>query len=419
MRPSLLNYLKENMTKICIISPSYPYMHCGIGDYTAQLINSLIDSDLQIGVITSSHEKIRQFVKSQANSKILVFPVIKRWDFLGIFALYRKIRDFRPDILHIQYQWWLYHRKLMITLLPLFLKILRKKLFIITTFHDLMGPYLFPKAGPLRKLPIMMLALFSDKIITTAKKDTENLIRLIPKITGRISHVPSGPGIFFDKSMTVDVEKIRKEFKDDENQVTISNFGYMLPYKGIEDLLQATKILIDKKYNIKLLAIGGLNLDMPINNSYFSKIQKKVNDLKIAPHVKWVGHCTPKEVSSYLMASDICALPYTDGVSDRRTSFTCVLSHGLPVITTRHDNTSDKLIDHQNVLLVRPNDPCQLAQAIEELINSPQLRDKLGKAARKLYEEEYSWGRISDDTLKIYNSKNNLKNNIFLDTIKN
>lgn len=388
--------------KICIISASFPNMHCGVGDYMAQLVNSLKDFNLEIAVITSAQEKIKQFANSQSLINVTIFPIMKRWGFLNIFTLCRKIFEFKPDVIHIQYQWWMYHGKTMIALLPLLLKILKKDCFIVTTFHDLMGPYLFPKAGRLRKLGIKALAEFSDKIITTNRKDTENLTYLISQAGKKISYIPTGAGIFPDNHKEINSDKIKEGLRDSENQIIISNFGYMLPYKGLEDLLQAVKILIDKKYLIKLLAIGGFNIDLKISSSYFLGLQKQVEILNITPYVKWLGYCSPKEVSNYLIASDICVLPYTDGVSERRTSFISALSHGLPIVTTHLNNTPDKLIDHNNILLVEPKNPYQLADAIEELINHPELRKSLGKAALELYHREYDWHTIAQKTIKTY-----------------
>jgi glycosyltransferase involved in cell wall biosynthesis len=98
----------------------------------------------------------------------------------------------------------------------------------------------------------------------------------------------------------------------------------------------------------------------------------------------------------------MCILPYSDGVSERRSSFVAVLSHGIPVITTRCQNTPEALVDRENILLVDPGSPAQIAAAAEALINSPKLRQQLAEASRGLYEERYSWEVIADKTLRVY-----------------
>ena len=43
----------------------------------------------------------------------------------------------------------------------------------VTTFHDLLPPYLFPKAGPLRERVTRILANNSDVSIATNERDLE------------------------------------------------------------------------------------------------------------------------------------------------------------------------------------------------------------------------------------------------------
>lgn len=392
--------------KICLISSQFPNLACGVADYVFQLTNSLpaLVNDLQLFLITTADEKIKEFSGSQYSDKVIILPLIKRWGFFDTPLLLKTIEGISPDIIHIQYKWGMYNKKAMMTLFPLFLKLLRKEYPIVTTFHDLVGPYLFPKAGFLRRLCIRALVAFSDKVITTNKKDTENLARMDCGISGKISQIPTGPGIIMDNAGIKDIEikNIRRGFKENEKDILISNFGFILPYKGIKDLLPAMKILIDKGYSLKLLVIGGFNVDLKVGSSYFSEVQKLGETLGLVSCIKWLGHCTPVQISTYLKASDICILPYTDGVSEIRTSFFSVLSHGLPIITTKSDNTPDKLVDNYNVLFVEPKSPVQLAAALEKLINSPELRIQLAKASRKLYEEAYSWDIIGRDTMKVY-----------------
>lgn len=389
-----------------MISPSFPGLHCGIGDYTSHLVSFLSCDNLEITVITSEREEIKQYIQAKPFNNVIVLPIIKHWGLRGLPNLWSKISELQPDILHIQYQGWLYFGKAMITLFPFLLKrFFKKNYFIVTTFHDLGGPYLFRGARFFRKIFVKILARYSDKIVTTTKNDTDDLLRLIPSALNKLCQIPAGAGIFLDSSTALEINRVWREVKDDVNQILISNFGFLLPFKGVEDLLDAVKILIDKKYIVKLLVIGGFEVRNEGITSYFQRLQKKVDNLGIKAYVKWLGHRSLKEVFSYLSASDLCVLPYSDGVSDRRTSFTSVLSCGLPIVTTRFNNTSSKLVDGVNCMLVPSKDSIRLATAIEELIKSPGLRRNIGLAAKRLYDEEYSWHNITNKTLKVYNEK--------------
>lgn len=77
------------------------------------------------------------------------------------------------------------------------------------------------------------------------------------------------------------------------------------------------------------------------------------------------------------------------------------LAAGLPVIATSVGDIPRLIQDGVNGLLVPPGDPVALAAAIEELARNPQLRERLGRAAR-LTAEKYSWDEAVERHLALY-----------------
>jgi len=53
-------------------------------------------------------------------------------------------------------------------------------------------------------------------------------------------------------------------------------------------------------------------------------------------------------------------------------------------------------------MLVPPEDPAALAEAIRRLLADKPLRERLGQAARKRIEEAFSWEDAAKRTLEIY-----------------
>jgi glycosyltransferase involved in cell wall biosynthesis len=100
------------------------------------------------------------------------------------------------------------------------------------------------------------------------------------------------------------------------------------------------------------------------------------------------------DVSRALQAADVLALPFSDGVSERRGSFMAGLSHGLPVVTTIGPATGPTL-RKSDAFAAIPNDRPDLFTAkVVELLADNSHRSSLGERGRALYERSYNWPTV-------------------------
>ncbi len=72
------------------------------------------------------------------------------------------------------------------------------------------------------------------------------------------------------------------------------------------------------------------------------------------------------------------------------------MSSGLPVVASRIGGLAQTTIHDVTGLLVEPNDPQALADALRRLIQNPDLRRSMGQAGRIRAMEQYDWNRIVD-----------------------
>jgi glycosyltransferase involved in cell wall biosynthesis len=72
------------------------------------------------------------------------------------------------------------------------------------------------------------------------------------------------------------------------------------------------------------------------------------------------------------------------------------MASAMPVVTTANNGMKDLITHYENGLLVPRRDSKALVQAIEHLIEHPELRQKLGEAANDTVQTYYTWRQVTD-----------------------
>jgi glycosyltransferase involved in cell wall biosynthesis len=370
-------------------------MQGGVGDYTREIGLALADLGCQVQVITST--------QAAARLKLDVQAVVEHWN----WGCWRPILDLvqrqQPEVVHIQYQAAAFAMHPAINFLPRRLRRLGvERPLIFTTFHDLKVPYLFPKAGPLRRWVITELARCSDAAITTNREDYETLLQALPSPPALI---PIGSNIHPRLPRSYDRELWRARWGAGPDTLLLSFFGFVNDRKGVDTLLQALHLLVsdpERAVNVRLLMIGGqTGASDPTNVAYLAQIRDLITESGLSPRVSWTGFVPADEVSASFLASDLCVLPFRDGVSFLHGTLHAALAHGLPIITTQPRIPLPELSDGRNILLVPPEQPQALATAIRRLAADSDLAQTLSDGARAL-SRRFRWDRIATDTLALY-----------------
>jgi glycosyltransferase involved in cell wall biosynthesis len=152
----------------------------------------------------------------------------------------------------------------------------------------------------------------------------------------------------------------------------------------------------------QLLFVGGqTGASDPTNVAYLAQIEALIGQLGLAARVHRTGYVPAEQVTASFVASDLCVLPFRDGVSFLHGTLHAAMAHGVPILTTQPRVPLPELVDRENVLLVPPEDPQALADTIEQLAADPDLRQRLGTGARIL-SERFRWEKIAAETLDLY-----------------
>jgi rhamnosyl/mannosyltransferase len=104
-----------------------------------------------------------------------------------------------------------------------------------------------------------------------------------------------------------------------------------------------------------------------------------------------------------LHAADVFAFPSIDRCEAFGIAQLEAMACGKPVVASDLA-TGVRLVNQHEVtgLLVRPGDPDALSQALNRLLGEPALRERMGCAARRRVEQEFSADRMVSRTLEVY-----------------
>lgn len=358
--------------KICIIFPTYPpnYQRDGIGDYTRILVEHLREKGHDVRVIASGRY-------TGDDSKVIKIGS-GAWGLPELAKVLGYVRRESFDIVNMQYSPVSYGPGMIFKLLPLFFRGLCPDSRFIATFHTLVG------GDRVSRLNAIILSVFSHAVVGTNEEITFLFKKWLRIFVGKYSQVPIGSGIFpSTESRDLARKELIEKYGIRQDAVILSNFGFINPGKGIENIVSAVSRL-EGKDRYKLFLIGA---EREEDSEYRRAISDWIKAEGVENNVVWIGEEDGAKVSNILKGSDIYVAPYSDGISIRRSSLMAAIVNGLPVISTLPRVEAPYFKHGENVLLVEKGDVLQLASAIERLADDVAMRDRLSANILKLAAE--------------------------------
>lgn len=181
-----------------------------------------------------------------------------------------------------------------------------------------------------------------------------------------------------------------------ESEVVVGFSGTFGNWHGIPALAEALPQVCQARPNVRWLLIG----DGPLRHRIDEAVAK--NDL--ASRVSLPGLVPHADMPAYLAACDVLVSPHgrqADGGEffGSPTKLFEYMAAGRPIVASAVGQIADVLQDEQSALLVPPDDPAALSQAIVRLVDDPCLRSRLGQSARQAAVERHTWRQNAERLL--------------------
>lgn len=318
---------------------------------------------------------------------VFVVPMRKTYDLRAIFRLYTILTKYRIDVVH--------SHGLLVNILSRVASCLAGTRVSISTAHIPLNLKSGKQAqNTLEKLMIPyylvldnVTSLFNDKIIAVSHAVRNDLIEQGVNAE-KIEVVQNG----IDMNPTSDNGSKGKISHNGENAI-VGTITRLSPQKDLETFLRMAALVIEKVPRVTFIVIG--------DGEERERLELLAGDLGIHDNVAFLGY--REDARELLKTFDIFAL------SSRWEGLPLVVLEAMeakkPVVATAVDGVKEAVEHNRTGLLVEPERPELMADAIIELINNPKHAKAMGRRGRERVKKVFSIERVINTVEQIYFSR--------------
>lgn len=162
-----------------------------------------------------------------------------------------------------------------------------------------------------------------------------------------------------------------------ERKIRLLTIARLSRQKGLELILDAMSIIIQRGCDVELTVVGGSYRD----TAYESELRLRASVPLLRNRVRFVGSIPHTEIPKWLAVADIYVQPsYYESQS---IALQEAMAAGRPVIASRLEAICEYLEEKIHGLMFTPGRADQLAEQIEKLFRSTQQTLEFAKAARQ------------------------------------
>jgi len=321
------------------------------------------------------------------------------FELMHLISVLKVIKAYKFDIL--------YTRNVSFALLAILLKKIKKSKLVL----ELNGLYSMHREFEKKILRIglvknIQMAIMDYLEIFTAKKSdavvavTQRIKEILIKRgidESKVTVIPNGANVNLFKPISdlIVISKLRNKYNINKDAHIVMFVGNLAYWQGVEYLIQSAPLVLKAIPDTMFLIVGEGELKNELVN-----LAKKMG---VSDKCIFTGNVPYEKVPLYINMADVCVVPKKVlGFGYSPLKLYEYMACGKPVIAT---NTAgfEILEKHNAGLLVNPENPEELSNAIIKLLLNRKLREQMGANGRELVVREYSWESIAKKTIEVFN----------------
>lgn len=256
---------------------------------------------------------------------------------------------------------------------------------IVLTVHDLL-PH---DTGKRYQATFAGLYASADHLICHSESVRTKLTHDFAMSADKISVIPHGP-FFYDLADSGTPSTTTSAMPD----LLVLWQGIIFPYKGVDVLLRAWKIVEKRAPNARLLVMGLGDPDL------LRQLREQANTLGIKRATLDFRFLSAEELVRTYRAADAVVYPYRAITTSG--ALATGLALGKAIVASDLPVFRELLHHEENALLAPPDDSECLAEAIIAVVTDPALRHRLAANVRTMNFGEQLWSAIVEATMTVY-----------------
>jgi glycogen synthase len=242
----------------------------------------------------------------------------------------------------------------------------------------------------------------ADLVVTVSYAMKDELIGLgFPREKIQVSYNGVDPQKYNPETVSkADVQNIRAKYGIKEDEFMILFLGRLVGVKGVDKLIMALPHILAKQPKAKLVIVGVGDLQ-----EYLTNLTRMI---KLDEYVKFCFDFIPEEERIlHYAACDIAVFP------SHYEPFGIVALEAMamekPVVVGAAGVSGMREIviccgEEQCGYHIDPNNPSDIAWGVISALENPERRKWLGKNGRKRVLAEFTWNKIAEKTISLYES---------------
>jgi len=169
--------------------------------------------------------------------------------------------------------------------------------------------------------------------------------------------------------------------------------SWIIPEKGIPDLLKTASLVVEKNPNTRFLVVG----DGPYREQYMAL----ATEMGLSDHVIWTGVIEdPFGAGVFEVADIVCQLSNWEEVFGWMIAES--MAFGKPVVATRVGGIPELVREGKSGFLVDRGDTTATSERILELLKNPSLRQQMGQVGETIAQTQFALEANVADLIDAY-----------------